>query len=191
MRRVTTFVLSVSTAVALLVPAAALAKPWHSLTPGTTQKSEVLKKFGTPTRELPTTVTYDSGFIYQSKAAQAHGAEEAQFFFDAQGKLTSIFVFPAVALRRDDVIKAYGTAYEERRTDDFRLYFQYRADGFIVFFDKDNESVYQLQFTAALPAAPVKTATIATPPPATPPPGAVVQPTPAPAPGPAPLPAPQ
>lgn len=184
MGRVKTFL--VSSTLALLLPAGALAKPWHSLTPGTTQKAEVLKKFGAPTRELPTTVTYDSGFIYQSKAAQAHGAEEAQFFFDAQGKLTSIFVFPAVALRRDDVIKAYGTAYEERRTDDFRLYFQYRADGFIVFFDKDNESVYQLQFTAAMPV-PVKTATIAAPPQPTPTPA--VQP--APAPGPAPLPAPQ
>ena len=169
-----------------LLPFAASAKPWHGLTPGATLKSEVLKKFGSPTRELTTTVTYDSGLVYQGKGAQGYGAEEAQFFFDAGGKLTSIFVFPAVALRRDDVIKAYGTAYEERRTDDFRLYFQYRTDGFIVFFDKDNESVYQLQFTPATAAPPpVKTA-VATPPPAPP-----ATPTPAPVATPAPAPAPQ
>lgn len=152
------------------LPGAALAKAWHALTPGATAKTDVLKKFGAPTRELTATNSYDSGLVYQGKTAQAHGAEEAQFFFDAAGKLTSIFVFPAVALRRDDVIKAYGTAYEERRTDDFRLYFQYRADGFIVFFDKDNESVYQLQFTPMTAATPpVKTATAATPTPAPPP----------------------
>ena len=149
-----------------LLPAAAFAKAWHALTPGTTAKTDVLRKFGAPTRELTATNTYDSGLVYQGKTAGAHGAEEAQFFFDAGGKLTSIFVFPAVALRRDDVIKAYGTAYEERRTDDFRLYFQYRAEGFIVFFDKDNESVYQLQFTPMTTTPPVKTATAATPTPA-------------------------
>lgn len=165
-----------------LLPLDAFAKAWHGLTPGMTSKTEVLKKFGSPTRELTTTVTYDSGLVYQGKGAQGYGAEEAQFFFDAAGKLTSIFVFPAVALRRDDVIKAYGTAYEERRTDDFRLYFQYRADGFIVFFDKDNESVYQLQFTPATVAPPpVKTATNNPPP-------AVVNPPPAATPGPAPAP---
>lgn len=156
-------------AVASFLPGVALAKAWHALAPGTTAKTDVLKKFGAPTRELTATTTYDSGLVYQGKTAQAHGAEEAQFFFDGAGKLTSIFVFPAVALRRDDVIKAYGTAYEERRTDDFRLYFQYRADGFIVFFDKDNESVYQLQFTPMTAAPPVKTATAATPTPAPPP----------------------
>lgn len=171
-------------ALALLLPLSASAKSWHALSPGTSPKSDVLRKFGPPTRELTTTVGYDSGLVYQGKAAQAHGAEEAQFFFDEQGRLTSIFVFPAVALRRDDVVKAYGTAYEERRTDDFRLYFQYRADGFIVFFEKDNESVYQLQFTPATTPPPVKTATVATPPPQP-----AAQPTQQPAPPP--LPAPQ
>jgi len=157
---------SLGVIVVFLLPVVARAKAWHALTPAVTSKSDVMKKFGAPTRELTATNTYDSGLVYQGKTAQGHGAEEAQFFFDAAGKLTSIFVFPAVALRRDDVIKAYGTAYEERRTDDFRLYFQYRADGFIVFFDKDNESVYQLQFTPMTTPPAVKTATAATPTPA-------------------------
>ncbi len=145
------------------LPTTALARPWHGLVPGTSQKAEVVKKFGSPTRELPMTARYAGGLVYQSKDANDYGAEEAQFFFDAQGKLTEIFVFPMVALKRDDIIKAYGASFEERRTDDFRLYFIYKADGFVVFFDKDNESVYQLQFTpgtnapAAAPAGAPKT----------------------------------
>ena len=162
-------------AVALL-PALAQAKSWHGLNPGTSSKTEVIKKFGSPTRELTLTPRYDSGLVFQGKAAQEHGAEEAQFFFDGQGKLTEIFVFPAVALRRDDIIKAYGTAYEERRTDDFRLYFMYRAEGFVVFYDKDNESVFQLQFTPTTGSAPpVKTATNQPPPAKEPAPPPVVK----------------
>lgn len=171
-------------AFALLLPASALAKPWHGLTPGVSTKNDVIKKFGSPTRELPLTSRYDSGLIFQGKIAQEHGSEEAQFFFDAQGKLVEIFVFPAVALHRDDVIKAYGTAYEERRTDDFRLYFLYRAEGFIVFFDKDNESVNQMHFVLPAPV-PVKTATNqppVAPPASTPAPAGTPAPAPAPAP---------
>lgn len=177
MGRVATFV-PVAVLLVLLLPASALAKSWHGLVPGTSSKNDVVRKFGSPTRELPLTPRYDSGLVFQGKAANEHGAEEAQFFFDGQGKLTEIYVFPAVALRRDDVIKAYGTAYEERRTDDFRLYFQYRAEGFIVFFDKDNESVYQLQFTPAAAPPPLKTATNQPPPAAAPAPPPAAQPAP-------------
>lgn len=130
----------------LLLPTTALARPWHGLVPGASTKADVVKKFGSPTRELPMTARYAGGLVYQSKDANDYGADEAQFFFDGTGKLTEIFVFPQVQLKRDDIIKAYGASFEERRTDDFRLYFMYKADGFVVFFDKDNESVYQLQF---------------------------------------------
>ena len=159
-----------------LVPSIASARAWHGLNPGTTTKAEVVKKFGSPTRELPMTARYASGLIYQAKESEDYGAEEAQFFFDDKGKLTDIFVFPSVAMKKDDIIKAYGTGFEERRTDDFRLYFQYKADGFVVFFDKDNDSVYQLEFTpgtapaAPPPAAPAPTtkpSAAANPPPAT------------------------
>ena len=161
-----------------MVPAIASARAWHGLNPGTSTKAEVVKKFGSPTRELPMTARYASGLIYQAKESEDYGAEEAQFFFDDKGKLTDIFVFPAVALKKDDIVKAYGTAFEERRTDDFRLYFQYKADGFVVFFDKDNDSVYQLEFTpgtapaspppaAPAPAPTTKPSAAANPPPAT------------------------
>ena len=153
-----------ATVTLLLFSAPSFARPWHGLTPSVSTKAEVVKKFGSPTRELPLTVRYASGLVYQAKEAQEFGAEEAQFFFDNAGKLTEIFVFPQVALKRDDIIKAYGASYEERRTDDFRLYFQYKTDGFVVFFDKDNESVYQLQFTPSTAAAVVA----ATPPPVAP-----------------------
>ena len=150
----------------MLVPATALARPWHGLTPGVSTKNDVIKKFGSPTRELPMTVSYASGLVYQAKEAQEYGADEAQFFFDNAGKLTSVFVFPAVQMKKDDIIKAFGSNFEERRTDDFRLYFQYKADGFVVFFDKDNETVYQLQYlpgTSPSPATSSANATKATP----------------------------
>src|SRR5687768_6260119 len=138
----------------LALPSTALARPWHGLTPGASTKSDVVKKFGSPTRELPMTTSYASGLVYQAKEAQDYGAEEAQFFFDQAGKLTSVFVFPAVEMKKDDVIKAFGTGFEERRTDDFRLYFQYKGDGFVVFFGKDNDTVYQLQYVpGTTPAA--------------------------------------
>ena len=137
----------------VLASSSAAARPWHGLTPGASTKSEVVKKFGSPTRELAMSARYASGLVYQAKEAQEYGAEEAQFFFDNAGKLTEVFVFPQVALKREDIIKAYGANYEERRTDDFRLYFQYKADGFVVFFDKDNESVFQLQFTPGVAVA--------------------------------------
>jgi len=149
--------LSVLLAVVLWT-APALARPWHGLTPGVSTKAEVTKKFGNATKELAAGTRYASGLVYQAKEAQDSGAEEAQFFFDAGGKLTEIFVFPQVAMKKEDIVKAYGSGYEERRTDDFRLYFQYKTDGFVVFFDKDNDSVFQLQFTpgsgtAAAPAS--------------------------------------
>ncbi|HVO30866.1 MAG TPA: hypothetical protein VMV18_09020 [bacterium] len=165
---------------AAFAPSVALARPWHGATPGVTTKSEVVKKFGSPSRELPMSPRYASGMVYQAKEANEFGAEEAQFFFDAQGKLTEIFVFPQVSLKRDDVIKAYGTNYDERRTDDFRLYFQFKADGFVVFFDKDNDTVFQLQYTPA--AAPI-TEKVSTQAP-TPPPAPAATPAPAPAPAP-------
>ncbi len=138
------------------IPSTSFGRAWHGLNPGTSTKNEVIKKFGSPTRELPMTASYASALVYQAKEAQEYGADEAQFFFDNAGKLTSVFVFPAVEMKKDDVIKAFGTAFEERRTDDFRLYFQYKAEGFVVFFGKDNDTVYQLQYvpgTATAPAA--------------------------------------
>lgn len=150
--------------VLLALPSASHARSWHGLNPGQSTKSDVIKKFGSPTRELPMTTSYASGLVYQAKEAQDYGAEEAQFFFDNAGKLTSIFVFPAVEMKKDDVIKAFGTNFEERRTDDFRLYFQYKADGFVVFFGKDNATVYQLQYVpGTAPAAASANTTAATP----------------------------
>ena len=168
---------SVAACVLLAAPGA-LARPWHGLTPGSSTKTDVIKKFGSPTRELTMSARYDSGLVYQGKAAQEHGADEAQFFFDANGKLTEVFVFPKVQLRKDDVIKAYGTSFEERRTDDFRLFFQYKTEGFVVFFDGDNDTVYQLQFTPGAQQA----AAMATPKPTPPPAVPLVAPAPAPAP---------
>ena len=69
-----------------LAPVSALARSWHGLSPGSSSKNDVIKKFGSPTRELQMTARYDSGLVYQGKAAQEHGADEAQFFFDGDNE---------------------------------------------------------------------------------------------------------
>src|SRR5207248_11711027 len=79
-------------ALLVLTPTVASARAWHGLTPGLSTKSDVLKKFGSPTRKLPMTARYGGGLVYQAKESQEFGADEAQFFFDEKGKLADVFV---------------------------------------------------------------------------------------------------
>lgn len=131
-----------------LLPALAAAKPWHGIVPGRSTRTEVVKKFGSPDHEEGATPRYASRIVYNAEALkETYGAAEAQFWFDKAGKVQEIYVIPAVDLSRTDVEGAWGKAYKEHRTDDFRLYLHYAAEGFVVFFEKDGKTVYQLVYT--------------------------------------------
>lgn len=133
--------------VAVLFSRPAAAKAWWGLTPGTSTKADVLTTFGTAQREMPASARYYSGLVYQGSHARERGADEAQFYFDKEKVLTDVFVFLAVRIGREDVIRSYGSEYEAGRTHAGNLYFDYRSEGFIVVFEKDDQWVMQLQFT--------------------------------------------
>lgn len=141
-------VVLVGSSLGLTMPA--VAKDWHGMKPGTATMKQVVKKFGSADHEDGPTARYAKRIIYNGESVRdAYGATEAQFWFDKAGVLQEIYVIPAVELSRADVDAAFGKNYKEHRTDDFRLYLHYPSAGFVVFFERGADRVYQLVYTAA------------------------------------------
>lgn len=128
----------------------AFAKDWHGMKPGIATMKEVVKKFGSADHEDGPTSRYAKRIIYNGDSVRDnYGATEAQFWFDKSGRLQEIYVIPAVELTRADVDAAFGKNYKEHRTDDFRLYLHYPSAGFVVFFERGADRVYQFVYTQA------------------------------------------
>ena len=143
----------------MLCGSAASAKSWHGITPGKSTQRDVVKKFGSPDHEEGPAPGYHKRVVYTGKTlGENRGAAEAQFWFDKTGRLSAIYVLPAVELTRKDVEGAWGKDFNERRTDDFRLYLHYATEGFAVFFDRGTDRVYQLIYTIPIKRDPDATA---------------------------------
>ena len=134
------------------------AKPWNGIEPGSSQRDEVLRRFGQPTK------TVKQGDVeilaYLGKGA-IKGTTQAQFKVDAKsGVVERIDVFPGPVIDKTAIENSYGHAcpdgpppeapcYIKKVTDDFRVYFHYARLGLAIFFNEDGKTVNSFTFEPA------------------------------------------
>jgi hypothetical protein len=121
------------------------AKDWKGAVPGKTSKKEVLTLFGKATREFSKGGSLSDGLSFKGKQA-IEGASEADFFFDKHSVLSRIDVFPAREVTQAEIIDIFGKKYGERVTKSGNVYFDYRHEGMVVFFQKDSTKVLSFTF---------------------------------------------
>jgi hypothetical protein len=150
---------------ALLVSSVALAKPWNGVEPGVTTKDEVIKKFGTPSRSVP---TGDKEVLAYIDKEAIKGTKQVQFKIATEtGVVERIDVFPGPIVDKDAVESSFGPAcassgaatspcYTKKITDDFQTYFIYPALGMVVFFKEDGKTVASFAYQPVKPDAPAK-----------------------------------
>lgn len=128
-------------------PGSSSARSWKGMVPGKTTRQQVIDKFGEANRSFSKGGELSDGLSYQGKQA-IPGAVEADFFFDKNGVLFRIDVFPARRLAKSDILRVYGDKYTERVTPRGHTYFDYIQEGLVVFFHKDTGEVTTLTYTA-------------------------------------------
>jgi hypothetical protein len=156
-------------ALALALPAAAAARSWQGITPGTSTQADVLTRFGEPSTRGK--LEGRTALVYKAEQAIA-GTRQAQFLLADSGVVSEINVFPANPLEKDAVLGTFGKDPQRTFTDDFRSVWIYRPIGVMVFFAKDG-FVEALRFLIperpAAPAARTPPAGVRAPEPAAPP----------------------
>jgi hypothetical protein len=120
---------------ALLLPAAARAKAWQGITPGSSTRADVVARFGDPSTEGD--LGGRTALVYREDRAIA-GTRQAQFVVGDGGVVAEVNVFPATQLDRESVEGTYGKAPHKSFTEDFRPVWIYRPLGVTVFFGKDH-----------------------------------------------------
>ncbi|HSN89715.1 MAG TPA: hypothetical protein VLS93_00670 [Anaeromyxobacteraceae bacterium] len=123
-------------AIALLsaLPAAAPAKPWQGVNPGSSTQAEVVEKFGEPT----TRTRRGNRTVLAYLGEQAlPGTKQAQFYVAEDGTVLEITVFIATQLDREAIEGTYGKSPEKTFTDAFLPVWIYRPAGVTVYFGKD------------------------------------------------------
>ncbi len=143
----TTFALVVLVLALGAFPGSSSARSWKGMVPGKTTRQQVIDKFGEANRSFSKGGELSDGLSYQGKQAIA-GASEADFFFDKNGILFRIDVFPARRLGKSDILRVYGDKYTERVTPRGHTYFDYAEEGLVVFFHKDTGEVTTMTYTA-------------------------------------------
>lgn len=124
----------------------AVAKEWKGMHPGKTTKSQVLDKFGAPTKEFSKGGKLSDGVRYEGDEA-IEGALQADFFFDINEKLFRMDIVPARELTRKQVARVYGKDYLEGTTKKGLKYIRYGKKGLTVFFEQDSNKVMIFLFT--------------------------------------------
>jgi hypothetical protein len=134
-----------------LVPAAASARAWKGVNPGTTTQAEVVEKFGEPT-----TKTKRSGrtvLAYYGEQA-LDGTRQAQFHVDAQGVVVEITIFLTAQLDAESIEGTYGKPPQRTFVEDtFQKVWVYPAAGVTVYFGKEG-NVEALTFGPGTKAQP-------------------------------------
>ena len=143
-------------AIPILLPATCLAallgastvahaRPWKGCTPGKTTQAEVEQKFAKPSKKTAAEGKCSALWAYLEDQKIA-GTTQAQFCFDAGGKLLDITVFPENAIDADTVKESYGENFKKRLTDDFVVFWAYDKDGMKIYFDKEGKLVKAILF---------------------------------------------
>lgn len=113
--------------------------------PGKTRRTEVISRFGKPSKAVSRGGPLVDGISYRGEQA-IEGTREACFFFDKQGVVIQIEAFPLKQLARADVVKVYGEAFEEGRTSKGVLYLRYAALGLVAYFEPETDLVRAFVF---------------------------------------------
>jgi hypothetical protein len=121
------------------------------MTPGKTTRSQVIEKWGEPTKSFSKGGKLSDGLSYQGSQG-IKGTLEVDFFFDKHGVLFRIDVFPTLKLKPEDIARVYGKEYTERVTKAGHSYYDYVKEGLVVFFDKDTLEVISFLFTTPAPS---------------------------------------
>lgn len=144
--------------VAALVVAAvpAFAKPWNGIEPGTSKRADIIKKFGEPSRVVPSD---DKEVLAYFEKEAIKGTSQAQFKVDTKTQVVErIDVFPGPVIDKETIENNYGPAcpagkmpatpcYLKKLTDDFRTYYLYPKLGLAIFFNEDGKTVHSFIFT--------------------------------------------
>jgi len=140
----------------LLLPAAAAAKPWNGIDPGTTVRADVVKKFGLPSK---VTVVGAHEVLTYLKEKAIKGTVQSQFRVEKEsGVVNRIDVFPEPIMVREDIENSYGAACAPGETDGCYLlrtqekkppYFLYAKLGLAIFFREDAKTVQSFAFLPA------------------------------------------
>lgn len=136
---------------ASLLPAAAEARPWKGVNPGTSTVQEVIDKFGEPTTRTKRTGRTVLAY-YGDQALE--GTRQAQFHLDAQNVVVEITLFLTAQLDAESVEGTYGKAPQRTFVEDtFQKVWVYPQEGVTIYFGKDAH-VEALSFTAGAKARP-------------------------------------
>ena len=160
---------------ASVVAGSAEAKKWKDVTPGKTNKAEVIKRFGEPTKRLPKAGKETLSYLDDEAIS---GSQEAQFVAGKDGTIEQIIVFPTATLEKSEVESTFGpecaaqpgpppapgakpvVCYTRKlNEEELRTYFWYQRLGLVVFFGKDGKSVQSLLYipqNAGLDGQPVE-----------------------------------
>jgi hypothetical protein len=132
-----------------LAPSLASARPWRGVTPGQTTQSEVIERFGDPTKR--TKVASRLVLAYYGEQA-LEGTKQAQFHVDASGVVVEVTVFVTEPLDADSVEGTYGKPPQKTFVEDtFQKAWVYPQQGVTVYFSKENQ-VVAISYTAGKPA---------------------------------------
>lgn len=143
-------------ALLVMLPCAALAKPWNGIDPGTSARADVVKKFGEPSK-----VTMAGGHevLTYLKEKAIKGTVQSQFRVEKEsGVVDRIDVFPEPIIDQDAIEKNYGAecapgekagCYLRRSQDKKAAYFLYSQLGLAIFFREDGKTVQSFAFLPA------------------------------------------
>jgi hypothetical protein len=134
----------------------AFAKPWNGITPGSSTKVDVVKRFGEPTKKVSEKGKEVVAYIGEQAIK---GTTQTQFTLNASGVVEQIVVFPSSQVDKATVEDNFGppcsgapasaaACYTKKLTDDYRTYFWYKRLGLVIFFTEDGKSVYSFMYNA-------------------------------------------
>lgn len=139
-----------------LLPLPALCKPWNGITPGKSERAEVVAKFGEPSKVVTANGKEVLAYL---KNKQIRGTTQAQFKLDPKtGVVDRIDVFPAPVLTIKDIEAGYGSECTKaqpetdeqpcyaRRDEGNKKYIVYQRLGLAIFFKDDGTTVQSFTF---------------------------------------------
>jgi hypothetical protein len=128
----------------MLLSAPGWAKPWNGIDPGSSVRTDVVKKFGEPSK---VTVAGSHEVLTYLKDKAIKGTVQSQFRIEKEsGVVDRIDVFPEPIIDQDAIEKNYGAecspgekegCYLRRTQDKKPSYFLYSRLGLAIFFRED------------------------------------------------------
>ena len=144
-----------------LAPAAALARPWNGVTPGTSTQADVVKRFGEPSKRIKRGASTVLAYV---DAEKPEGTKQAQFHLNEAGVVEEITIFLAEPLDVESVEGTFGKPGQKTIVEaTFQKVWLYPSQGLTVYWAKDGTGAEALSFTPAkagkAEAAPARPAT--------------------------------